>query len=248
MDLYQGFAATHPVAPAPGNHEACGACPAIPGLGEFNGKNFTEYKARFHSVALNSNTGSALYYSFNKGLTHFLVFTAEAYIYARDESFLANQLAFMKADLAAVDRKATPWVVGLVHKDWTMEAEAFAAFSPILQGGKVDVLFVGHVHYYNRYMPFDPMTNDVDTACVSADGSTYLNAKYMTTIVTGASGDREKDDKYTKESPSFTGSENYGYGYFTALNATHATWAFKTVKADGAGPADYADKLTWIKA
>jgi hypothetical protein len=92
------------------------------------------------------------------------------------------------------------------------------------------------------------MTNDVDTKAVSADGSTYTNAKYMTTIVTGASGDREKDDKYTKESPSFTGSENYGYGLFTALNASHATWSWKTVKADGAGPADYSDKLTWIKA
>ena len=199
-------------------------------------------------MALHSNTGTALFYSFNKGLTHFLVFTAEAYLYARDETFLANQLAFMKADLAAVDRKATPWVVGLVHKDWTMEAEAFAAFSPILQGANVDILFVGHVHYYNRYMPYDPITNEVDTACVSADGATYTYPKFMTTIVTGASGDREQDNKYVKTSPSYTGSENYGYGRFTAVNATHATWTYKTVKADGAGPADYADKLTWIKA
>ena len=97
-------------------------------------------------MALHSNTGNNRFYSFNKGLTHFLVFTAEAYLYARDEAFLANQLAFMKADLAAVDRSATPWVVGLVPKDWTMEAEASKAFSPVLQGALVDVLFVGHVH------------------------------------------------------------------------------------------------------
>ncbi len=44
-------------------------------------------------------------------------------MYARDATFLANQVAFMKADLAAVDRKATPWVVGLVHKDWTMQPD-----------------------------------------------------------------------------------------------------------------------------
>jgi hypothetical protein len=120
----------------------------------------------------------------------------------------------MKADLAAVDRKATPWVVGLVHKDWTMEAEAYAAFSPILQGGKVDVLFVGHVHYYNRYMPYDSVTGDVDTASVSADGSTYTNPKYMITIVTGASGDRELDSSCKDNvSPSYTCSQNYGYGF-----------------------------------
>ena len=42
MNLYQGFAATHPVIPAVGNHERCTKCPAIPGLGESSGYNFTE--------------------------------------------------------------------------------------------------------------------------------------------------------------------------------------------------------------
>ena len=102
-----------------------------------------------HATALfagkNAGTNTARYYSFNQGLTHFIVFTAEAYLYARDASFIENQLNFMKADLGAVDRKVTPWVVALVHKDWTMEAEAYAAFSPILQDAKVDILFCGHV-------------------------------------------------------------------------------------------------------
>ena len=145
MELVSGFAAEHPYAPSEGNHEACPACPGIDAI-PYSAANFTQYKARFHSVSLHSNTGNNRFYSFNKGLTHFLVFSAEAYLYARDEAFLANQLAFMKADLAAVDRAATPWVVALVHKDFTMEAEAFAAFSPVLQGGNVDVLFCGHVH------------------------------------------------------------------------------------------------------
>ena len=46
----------------------CGACPGIPALPD-SAHNFTEYKARFHSVALNSNTGNNRFYSFNKGLT-----------------------------------------------------------------------------------------------------------------------------------------------------------------------------------
>jgi len=254
MNLVQGYAATHPVMPAEGNHERCSACPEIPELsaqGEPNEHNFTEYKARMHATALfagkNAGTNTARYYSFNQGLTHFIVFTAEAYLYARDATFIANQLRFMKADLAAVDRKATPWVVALAHKDWTMEAEAFGDFSPILQDAKVDILFVGHVHYYNRFLPYDVVTKEIDQASVSADGSTYTNPKYMTVIVTGASGDHEKDDKYTKISPSFTGSENYGYGLYVAHNASYATWDYKTVKADGAGPANYADSLKWIK-
>jgi hypothetical protein len=96
-------------------------------------------------------------------------------------------------------------------------------------------------------MPYDSVTGEVDTASVSADGATYTEPKYPTVIVTGASGDIEKDDAYTKESPSFTGTENYGWGIWTPLNSSHATWSFKTVKADGAGPADYTDALTIVK-
>jgi hypothetical protein len=79
------------------------------------------------------------------GLTHFIGFSAESYAYRSGAELLANQLAFMKADLAAVDRGVTPWVVALVHKDWNMEAEAYAAFYPVLDAGNVDVLFCGHV-------------------------------------------------------------------------------------------------------
>jgi hypothetical protein len=209
MTLMQGYAATKAVMPCSGNHEACGACAGIAAL-PLSAGNFTQYRARMHAVARNSNTGSASYYSFNRGLTHFIVFSAEAYLYARSEVFLANQLAFIKADLAAVDRRATPWVVGVVHKDWTMEAEAFAAFSPLLEAGGVDVTFVGHVHYYNRYMPYNPMTANTDTAAVSADGATYTDAKWMVTIVTGAAGNHEDEKAYVKANPSYTGMENYG--------------------------------------
>ena len=131
------------------------------------------YKARFHSVSLNSNSGNNRYYSFERGLTHFLVFTAESYVYSVNAEFNANQVAFMKADLASVDRKRTPWVVALVHKDWTMQPDAFADFNSVLEGGGVDLLFCGHVHYYNRYLPFDALTGETDTAAANADGSVY---------------------------------------------------------------------------
>jgi len=61
----------------------------------------------------NSGSNSNIFYSFNLGLTHFLGFSAESYAYRSGPQLLANQLAFMKADLAAVDRQVTPWVVAL---------------------------------------------------------------------------------------------------------------------------------------
>ena len=132
--------------PIAGNHESCDSCAAADALPLSQG-NFTEYRTRFHSVTLNAgaNSGSNnnLYYSFTQGLTHFIVFSAEAYAHSQSADFLANQLAFMKADLAAVDRSTTPWVVGLVHRDWLMLPEAFLFFGPVLEDAGVDVMFCG---------------------------------------------------------------------------------------------------------
>jgi hypothetical protein len=95
------------------SHEACGGCAAIPNDPTSRG-NFSQYRARFYSVQLGagvtSGSSSNIFYSFNLGLTHFLGFSAESYAYRSGAELLANQLAFMKADLAAVDREVTPWV------------------------------------------------------------------------------------------------------------------------------------------
>ena len=202
------------------------------------------------NAGANSGSSNNLFYSFSQGLTHFIVFSAEAYAHSQSPAFLANQLAFMKADLAAVDRSKTPWVVGLVHRDVFMLPEAFLFFGPVLADAGVDVMFCGHVHYYNRYVPFDSASLQVDEASVSADKKTYTNPKYMVTIVTGASGDREDDDKCAGVDLVLSAacSQNYGYGFFTAVNASHATWSFKTIKADGPGPADFSDSLTIVQA
>ena len=130
--------------------------PGIPGQADSRG-NFSEYRARFASVEAGagkrSGSSSSIFYSFDLGLTHYISFSAEAYTYRSGPELLANQLAFMQADLEAVDRKVTPWVVALVHKDWNMEGEAYAAFYPILDAGKVDLLFCGHIQCVARQLP-----------------------------------------------------------------------------------------------
>ena len=137
-----------------------------------------------------ATSASNIFYSFNVGLTHFIVSSAEAYIYACTAAFLANQLAFMRADLAAVDRNVFPWVVALCHKDYTMQPEAFKDFASILESNAVDVMFVGHVHWS---APLEISTGRVDAAGVSNGASAgfdalYSGCKFMTTIVNGAAG------------------------------------------------------------
>ena len=157
-----------------------------------------------------------------------------------------------------------------------MQPDAFAQLAPVLESGGVDIrewrracllllarspcahpaaarprslcaVFCGHVHYYNRYLPYNSVTSTVDNNAANADGSVYTNPKYMVTIVTGAVGDIEGDDGCGKdERPSFTCSESYGWGIFTPVNATVARWAFHTVANDGPGPANYSDALTIV--
>jgi len=40
--------------------------------------------------------------------------------------------------------------------------------------------------------------------------------------------------------------ENYGVGYWSAQNATHATWSWRTIVANK-GPKDWADSLTLVQ-
>lgn len=103
------------------------------------------------------------------------------------------------------------------------------------------------MHYYNRLYAYNAATGAIDKGCVSADGSTYTDPNAIVNIISGSPGDREDTSKYVKETYSYTGTENYGYGWFSALNATHATWQFKTVKESGPGPANYADSLTIVQ-
>ena len=147
MEAISPFASTHSYSVSEGNHEKCKSCPGVPSSG-IPTNNFTEYHSRFYSVGsfgagAVSGTGTPRYYSFNQGLTHFLVCSAEAYAYDSGATFIANQLAFIKKDLAGVNRENQPWVVVLIHKAWWMQADAYADFNPVFNDAKVDIIFTG---------------------------------------------------------------------------------------------------------
>ena len=65
------------------------------------------------------------------------------------------QFAWLKEDLAKIDRSKTPWVIGMWHTPWytsnahhpmTEGAEMRAAMEGLLLQYEVDVVFNGHVH------------------------------------------------------------------------------------------------------
>jgi hypothetical protein len=71
---------------------------------------------------------------------HFLAFNSETYV----DGGIEEMLNFMRADLATVDRKRTPWVVAFSHKHFWMDSTDFSEITGILQEGGVDLLFAGH--------------------------------------------------------------------------------------------------------
>ena len=104
MNAIQPIASTVPWQTVAGNHESA--------------MNFTQYKARFPGlgvVASNSASASGQWYSFDDGLVHWVALDTEIWFYGTAVES-ANQLKWLKADLAKVDRSKTPWLLAYGHK------------------------------------------------------------------------------------------------------------------------------------
>lgn len=102
------------------------------------------------------------WYSFEMGPVHFLVISME-----HDFTPGSEQYRFMDADLAAVDRTFTPWVVvaghrpmylSIVPRRWygsyySVSIELQHHLEPLLMKHKVDMMWGGHHHSYHRSCP-----------------------------------------------------------------------------------------------
>jgi hypothetical protein len=110
---------------------------------------FLAYRMR-NSPTMPQN-GGLFWHSYNVGPVHFLAFDI-------DQTWAAGspQHAFIAADLAAVDRSVTPWVVAYNHFPmlcsnlfWCPGSASFQAlYEPLFNAPatKVDLFYAGHVH------------------------------------------------------------------------------------------------------
>lgn len=152
----QRHAARRPWMVTQGNHEV-EAAPLIPGVP----RPFAAYEARWRMPHEQSGSPSNLYYSFAAagGAVHVVMLGSYAPFNASSE-----QYAWLARDLAGVDRRATPWVFVVLHAPWYNtnaahqgEGEAMRrALERVLYEARVDVVFAGHVHAYERFVSFDP--------------------------------------------------------------------------------------------
>ncbi|XP_039133133.1 probable purple acid phosphatase 20 [Dioscorea cayenensis subsp. rotundata] len=210
--LVEPLASTRPWMVTQGNHE-------IEKIPILEPSSFKAYNARWRMPYDMSSSDSNLYYSFDVagGAVHVLMLGS----YTDFDSGSA-QYKWLVGDLAKVNRKKTPWLLALVHAPWYNsnddhqgEGEDMRkSMEDLLYKAKVDVVFAGHVHAYER---FDRVYNNKKDGC----GPVY--------ITIGDGGNREGlATEYLDPQPviSLFREASFGHGQFSVVNATHAQWSW----------------------
>lgn len=163
-----------------------------------------------------------LWYSFEYGIVHFTMIDTETdFDHAPDQfdgsanlgvgpyGSNGQQLEFLEADLASVDRTVTPWVVVAGHRTFYFTGKAGCeacrkAFEPILYKYGVDLGIFGPVHNSQRCRPLYDY---------KVDPNGLQNPKAPLYIVAGAAGNIEGLSK-VGERPDYTAwayDEHFAY-------------------------------------
>jgi hypothetical protein len=124
---------------------------------------------RFHMPGREGADNPPFWYGFDYGPIHFTAISTE-----HDLSPDSPQHAWLAAELAAVDRCATPWLVLLLHRPMyvvyphksnrEVGEHIRASLEPLLDEFGVDLAVSGHVHSYYRTCAV------YDGACVDGGG------------------------------------------------------------------------------
>ncbi|XP_061352389.1 purple acid phosphatase-like [Gastrolobium bilobum] len=130
-----------------GNHEIDYA----PEIGET--KPFKPFTHRYHVPYKASQSTEPLWYSIKRASAHIIVLSSYS-AYGK----YTPQYNWLEQELPKVNRTETPWLIVLNHSPWYnsnsyhfMEGETMRVmFEPWFVHYKVDVVFAGHVHAYER--------------------------------------------------------------------------------------------------
>ncbi|GAB2227094.1 hypothetical protein Drorol1_Dr00008898 [Drosera rotundifolia] len=178
---------------------------------------FKSYNARWLMPYNESGSTSNLYYSFDVAETHIIMLGSYT-----DYKVGSDQYNWLVSDLAKIDRNQTPWIFVLNHAPWYNSNEGHKgegesmrkAMEELLYNARVDVVFAGHVHAYER---FTRVYNNTANSC----GPIY--------ITIGDGGNREGlAMTYEHPAPSISmfREPSFGHGRLNVINRTTAHWSW----------------------
>ena len=133
-----------------------------------------------------------------------------------------QQIDWLAADLAAVNRTVTPWIVAFGHRGWYLSASGSVcancqiAFEDLFYEYDVDLYINGHAHLYERTTPI--FNGAIDPNGLDNPSSTLY-------ITNGAAGHYDGLDTFTAIQPYSVYHEDSDYAWTTIsfTNATHMT-------------------------
>ncbi|XP_051130185.1 purple acid phosphatase 22-like [Andrographis paniculata] len=220
--LVEPYARSRPWMVTEGNHEIERFPIVYP-------EGFRAYNARWVMPYEESGSKSNLYYSFEVAGVHVMMLGS----YTDFESGSA-QYGWVQEDLGRVNRSRTPWILALIHAPWYNSNRAHRgegesmrkALEETLYKAKVDLVFAGHVHAYER---FGRVYDNKADKC----GPVH--------ITIGDGGNREGlASSFDDPSPSISlyREPSFGHGRLRVFNATHALWSWHRNNETNAAVAD----------
>ncbi|KAL9239309.1 hypothetical protein vseg_013644 [Gypsophila vaccaria] len=193
---------------------------------------FTAYNSRWRMPYEESGSSSNLYYSFDVASSVHVIMLGSYTDFDPDSA----QYTWLEADLKKIDRKRTPWVIVLLHAPWYNSNKAHQgekesvgmkeAMEQLLYNARVDIVFVGHVHAYER---FTRVYDGAPNKC----GPVH--------ITIGDGGNREGlADSFQDPKPDISvfREASFGHAELNVINSTHAQWIWKRNQDDEAVSAD----------
>ncbi|XP_010532805.1 PREDICTED: purple acid phosphatase 23 isoform X2 [Tarenaya hassleriana] len=213
---------------------------------------FKSYSTRFAVPSSESGSNTNFYYSFDAGGVHFVMLGA--YV---DFNRTGAQYEWLKEDLARVDRTVTPWLVAAMHPPWynsySSHYQEFECMrqemEELLYQYRVDIVFSGHVHAYERM-------NRVYNYTLNPCGPVYItigDGGNIEKVDVDHADDAGKCPSPTDNVPEIGGScplifssgpakgrfcwdtqpdwsafreSSFGHGILEVVNSTHALWTW----------------------
>jgi predicted phosphodiesterase len=217
----QDLLATRPLMPVNGNHDNL----SVYYVGQF---------ALPQQVSPGEEAQGEEWYSFDYANAHFVMLSSEG-------TNKTEQTAFLEEDLSKVDRAKTPWVFVSFHRaPYTCgsahQGDSVAPrenWQPVFDKYKVDIVFTGHVHNYQRSLPirgFQTGTTDGEVAQAGPNGEPVNESGTVYVVSGGATPSLYGTDpasscyfsKYTEE------VQNY-----VMVDVDDHTLTYKALRIDG---------------
>nr|GLL48823.1 Purple acid phosphatase 1 [Ipomoea trifida] len=205
-----------------GNHEIDYA----PDIGEY--QPFVPFTNRYPTPHEASGSGDPLWYAIKRASAHIIVLSS----YSGFVKY-SPQYKWFTSELEKVNRSETPWLIVLVHaplynsyEAHYMEGEAMRAiFEPYFVYYKVDIVFSGHVHSYER----SERVSNVAYNIVNAKCTPVSDESAPVYITIGDGGNSEGlASEMTQPQPSYSAfrEASFGHGIFDIKNRTHAHFSW----------------------